>query len=165
MVNAGDFPRLDGPMLWVLSKSYADVIARDLLERTTVAPLVFGGTDEIPTDIRVPSNRALRRTLGGTATSLNVRMAIQWLGLAAKSGLTSTQTRERWEEWSAGAEQADVYDRVPLSDTAILDFIRALRRADNRLTKTRALRQLRDAGHACEQRRFGALFNNAGVTR
>ena len=126
--------------------------------------LVFGGSNQIDPAIRVPSDRSLRRSLGGTTTSLNVRMATKWLEIAATTGLTSAKTKDRWDEWRDTASSADNYDRIPLSDEAITEFIHALRRADHGLSKTRALRQLRDAGHACEQRRFGTLFNNAGVT-
>lgn len=157
-------PVLEGATLWVLSRTYADVMAGALGEKSANPPtLVFGGSDLIDPTIRVPSNRSLRRALGGTATSLNVRMAIQWLRLAATTGLTSTETHSRWQTWCDSASSPDNYDRAPLSDEAIAAFIHALRRSDHRVTKTRALRQLRDAGHACEQRRFGALFNNAGV--
>lgn len=157
-------PVMEGPMLWVLSESYARVIATDLLERSATDDLlVFGGSAEVPAEHRVPSNRALRSHLGGTATSLNLRMASRWIEIAGTRDVFAEGMRDFWDAWCTGVEQHDRYDRTPVTDGAVLDFIRALRRTEPTLTKTRALRQFRDAGLACEQRRFGALFVQAGA--
>ncbi|MFC7504229.1 hypothetical protein, partial [Nocardioides sp. GCM10030258] len=148
----------------VLSESYAKVIAADLLTRAdTGGLLVFGGSEDIPAGLRVPSNRALRHALGGTATSLNLRMAIRWTELAGADGVHSPVVRDRWQQWAAGAEHHERWNREPMTDGAVLEFITALRRLEPALTKSRALRHLRDAGMACEQRRFGALFTQSGA--
>lgn len=54
------------------------------------------------------------------------------------------------------------YDRDDRSDEAVRHFIRQRLLDDPGLTKTRLLREFRDAGNRCEQKRFGRLF--AGVS-
>ena len=49
-------------------------------------------------------------------------------------------------------------ERKPMSDEQVLTFIRGELKKDGRATKTRLLRALRDSNKACEQSRFGALF-------
>ncbi len=153
---------LSGPMMWVLSKDYSKVIADDMLARTNGDPLlVFGGSVDVPSDRRVPSNRQLRRALGGTANSLNLRMAVQWLELSSACGAFSAEAPERWHDWCTEAERPESYNRARLSDETILELIQAFREKDPDITKSRALRQLRDSQLACEQRRFGTLFQQA----
>jgi hypothetical protein len=45
-----------------------------------------------------------------------------------------------------------------MTDEQLSRLIRRLKGADPDLSATRALRQVRDAGIACEQKRFGQLF-------
>lgn len=163
-VAPGTAPVLGGPMMWVLSQSYGRVIAADLLAHSNPTDLlVFGGSDDVPASVRIPANKALRRPLGGTATSLNLKTAIRWLKLSGTDGAFATSTRERWNSWVARTEHRESYDRQRMTDAAVVDFVQALRRSDPYLSKTRALRLLRQAGLACEQRRFGVLFAQAQV--
>ncbi|MFC6154813.1 hypothetical protein [Nocardioides yefusunii] len=157
-------PALKGPMLWVLSQSYSAAISQHLLAYADTAELlVFGGSDHIAPAQRMPSDRSLRSSLGGTANGLNLRMAIRWLELAEDGGLFTAATRERWNAWAAVSRRTEVHGRMTLSDSAVLDFIGSLRSSDPGIPKTRALRLLRDAGYACEQRRFNTLFEPTGA--
>lgn len=153
-----------GATLWVMSKGYSKVLAEDLLAKTSDDRLlVFGGSDEVPRAHRVASNRGLRHALGGTANSLNLRMAVRWLELSKAGEAFSAASHTRWQEWTVTAERSETLHRDRMTDDAVLDFIRSLRRTDLGLTKTRALRRLRDAGLACEQGRFGTLFVQTGA--
>ena len=97
-----------GRHLWVLSESYSRVIGTDLLETFAADDLVvFGGSSEMPTHARVHSDRALRRALGGTVTSLNVRTAIQWLLLSRGTSPFSTRARDVWQDWSEQARHRE----------------------------------------------------------
>lgn len=49
-----------------------------------------------------------------------------------------------------GGEQHD--------DASVRSFIMQLLRTDRQIPKTRALRAFRNAGNKCEQKRFGALY-------
>lgn len=157
-------PPLKGPMIWVLSRSYSAAIGQHLLAHADTSDLlVFGGSDHIGSVQRVPSDRSLRNVLGGTANGLNLRMATRWLELAEPGELFAGATRGHWDAWAAESRRPEVHGRTTLTDSAVLDFIRSLRNNDPGLTKTRALRQLRDAGYACEQRRFNTLFDLRGT--
>jgi len=150
------------PALWVLSESYSRAIATDLL--ATLGPsdlLVFGGSKEVPDEMRIPADRSLRRALGGTVTSLNARAATQWLSLAGGDSPFGDRARGRWRDWAEEARHHEKYDRTPLTDSAVLDYVGKLRGQNPGVSKTAALKSLRSAGMACEQRRFSALFREA----
>ena len=159
-------PRADAPRggraVWVLSEAYSRVIGDDLLERLAPAELlVFGGSKEIPDGVRIASNRSLRRALGGTVTSLNVRAATQWLRLSSNAGLFTDRAHELWRDWSDQARHPEQSIRRPMSDRAVLAFVEELWRQQPEISKTRALEKLRESGAACEQRRFSSLFQQA----
>ena len=65
------------------------------------------------------------------------------------------------------AKTADLpaFDGSRLSDDATLRWIASATAADPTLTVTRALRQLRDEGFACEQSRFSELFGRRVAAR
>jgi len=150
---------LTGPILFVLSEQYSRVLAPEisrLSDRHDV--LVVGGSRDVPEHMRLPADRGLRQTLGGTATSLNVRTAVAWLERLDGPTLVSDEVRASWASWAESARRTEVYNRQPLSDEGVMDFIRHLREGEPTMSKTRALRQLRDSGLACEQHRFGDLF-------
>ncbi len=151
-----------GRAICVLSDAYSRVIYEDLIER--IAPeefLVFGGSNEVPDSVRIASDRALRRALGGTATSLNVRAATQWLLLSRRTDPFADSTKGAWRAWSEQMRYDEIYDRQPLTDSAVVEFVHALRCRQPEITKTAALKALREAGMACEQRRFSTLFQQA----
>jgi len=153
---------LNAPTLLVLSKNYADAMAQDLNQldgRDDV--VIFGGSDAVPTELRVPADRGLRAALGGTATSLNLRTAIAWVNRLPAPTISGNRDHAAWRTWASTTSQAEVYNRQTLSDLQVLDFVLNARRADPALSKSRALRLLRDSGHACEQRRFSELFQSA----
>lgn len=153
-----------GRALWILSEAYSRVIGRQLLEATDPADLlVFGGSKGIDASVRVPSDRSLRRALGGTATSLNVRSAIQWLSLADGNDPFTDAVRESWNSWARDKRHPEMFDRKPVSDRAVLEFVEGLRARHPRISKTSALKVLREAGMACEQRRFSTLFEQAAA--
>lgn len=159
-------PRTSAPVggraLWVLSESYSRAIGTDLLDST--APnelLVFGGSREIPDDFRIASDRWLRQALGGTTTSLNLRAATQWLTLTRNTDPFAEDAQVLWRDWSERSRRQEEYNRKAMSDSAVLEFISALRTHDPAISKTRALKSLRDSGLACEQRRFSDLFQQA----
>jgi hypothetical protein len=148
--------------IWVLSEAYSRVVGQQLLEDTAPSDLlVFGGSKEISDSVRVPSDRELRRALGGTVTSLNVRSATQWLSLSNGEDPFTSAARDKWRTWSHEVRHREVFDRKPMSDPAVVAFISELRVRQPSISKTGALKVLREAGMACEQRRFSTLFQQA----
>lgn len=152
-----------GPTLFVLSESYAQAMASDLnclRDRDDV--LVFGGADIIPPHQRIRADLGLRRALGGTATSINLRMATAWASRLNGGQLVSERIRAEWEAWAHKVRVVETYNRQSLTDDALIALIKDLRITEPSISKTRALRRLRDSGVACEQRRFGELFQLSG---
>lgn len=151
-----------GRAIWVLSESYSRVVSQQLLAETAPSELlVFGGSKDVCENVRVPSDRALRHALGGTVTSLNVRSAIQWLSLSQGEDPFTSAARATWRVWSHENRRHEVFDRKPMSDSAVLEFVGELRARHPGISKTSALKLLREAGMACEQRRFSTLFQQA----
>jgi hypothetical protein len=110
--------------------------------------------------VRVPADASLRYALGGTLTSLNVRMASSWLEHCTSGTLTAPQTRSAWGEWAATVARKERYARAPMTDEAVLVFIRSMKTRHPDYSRTRLLRLLRDEGLACEQKRFGNLYTS-----
>ncbi|MGW7751263.1 hypothetical protein ACWGK6_06775 [Streptomyces violaceusniger] len=149
-----------GPVLMVLSEVYAKAMEAELRAVAAVASeaLLFGGVDEIAGIQRVPADAGLRRILGGTLTSLNVRMAASWLHHCRDGELTSTATNDSWKKWAAGESRPEQHNRQPMTDEQVAAFIRKQTASQPGISRTRLLRALRDEGRACEQSRFANLY-------
>jgi len=147
----------------VLSETYASALDADLarLAETPGDHLLVGGSREIAGLTRLRSDLGLRHVLGGTAGSLNLRMAEAWLRKLTEPKLTDAQRMKGWVTWADGVRKTERYDRRTLTDALVLEFIETLRAQHPGTSRTRALRMLRDSGHACEQARFANLFAQA----
>ena len=149
----------------VLSETYASALDADLA-LWAEAPgdhLLFGGSRDVPGLTRLRSDLGLRHVLGGTAGSLNLRMAEAWLRNLSEPKLTDAQRMKGWVTWVGEVRRTERYDRKALTDALVLEFIQNLRVQHPGTSRTRALRILRDSGHACEQARFASLFAQAVV--
>ncbi|MFM8857142.1 MAG: hypothetical protein ACKOI2_08060 [Actinomycetota bacterium] len=157
----------DERVLLVLSETYARAMNDELtsLARRGGDLLLVGGsrdTDGLP---RIPADMGLRRQLGGTASSITLRMARRWLAKSRGGTLYNTATSRRWLKWADSVSELERYDRTPTDDPTLRELIRHLKAADPSLSATRALRKLRDSGVACEQKRFGRLFHSTEGAR
>lgn len=150
-------------VLLVLSAPYASAMHADLgrLADASKDVLLVGGAVDLPGVPRLPADKTLRTALGGTATSLNLRTANAWLGRLRGDGLHSPEGRKSWENWVREVRIRESFDRRSLTDAAIAQFIVRLRQEAPAISCTVALRSLRDSGYACEQGRFGRLFQQA----
>lgn len=150
-----------GRALLVLSDIYADALHDDLvrLGRAGLDVLLVGGSRPVDGLERLAPRLDLRSELGGSATSLNTRMAMRWLELLEPGEpLASSRARRAFDDWASEAAVVERYDRAPMSDDEVRSEVRALLSGDPSISASRALRQLRDGGRACEQRRFHRLF-------
>jgi hypothetical protein len=148
------------PVLLVLSESYARAMDADLVKLSECGGnyLLVGGWRTIEGLPRLAADRDLRQVLGGTVSSLSLRMARRWMTRLSGSGLFSTTDAARWSRWARDARRSETYQRAPMPDDELSALIRDLMRDQSDLSATRALRIIRERGFACEQKRFGALF-------
>lgn len=156
---------LRGPILMVLSRAYATVMSSDLevLGGRGDDVLLIGGAGDVSGITRLPADRGLRSVLGGTATGLTMRMAQRWLEGLTHPSLTSTERMGEWQTWAEEVRRIDSWDRQPLDDHEVLQFIREACDGDPTMSRTRALRKLCDSGKACEQSRFAVLYRRAVI--
>ena len=152
---------LRGPAIVVLSDAYSRVLECDLdrLADRNHEVTVFGAHREFRAAATFLPDKALRSALEGTVSSLNQRMATQWLSLLPKNGkLGSEQHALRWREWVAAERHPEVYNRKRMDDQSVMEWIRRARTSTPRLSASAALSRLRFEGLACEQKRFKAIF-------
>lgn len=149
-----------GRALVVLSETYAQAMHRDLLAlgATGAEVVLIGGASDLDGVTRVPANAALRRALGGTLTSLNVRTAASWLEHCTPGRLITPTAQARWAGWAAQAAHRELYARTPVPDETVISFIKEMKHLHPDSSRTRLLRLLRDKGMACEQKRFADLY-------
>jgi hypothetical protein len=153
-----------GPVLVVVSDAYSRVVDKDLetLSRRNPDVTIVGGHREFGSATVIRSDKSLRSALGGTVTSLNQRMAIQWLSLKPGGAeLGSVRHARLWGEWVECEQRPETFDRQRMDDHAVTEWIRHARRTIPSLTRTSALAELRAQGFACEQKRFNSLFDTA----
>jgi hypothetical protein len=150
----------DDRVLLVLSENYARAMHGDLEELAARGGdlLLVGGAKTVEGLPRLPADMGLRRHVGGTASSITLRMARRWLAHRKSHDLYHPQDARRWSSWAGSVSNLERYDRKPASDAEVRGHVVRLKTTDPSLSATRALRILRDAGIACEQKRFGELF-------
>jgi hypothetical protein len=127
--------------------------------------LLVGGWRSIDGLPRLPADRDLRHALGGTMSSLGLRMARKWMTRKSSTHLYSQSDATRWESWARRVRRSEQYQRATQTDTELLELISVLVSDEPNLSASRALRIVRDRGIACEQKRFGALFRSVGGAR
>ena len=104
----------------------------------------------------LPCDGGLSASLGGTLTSLNARVA----RFLFRSQAPAEPTIDHMAALVRSIENRTVAppSRTPQSDIEVARFIRAALKKSPPISKTRLLEELRAAGKACEQKRFGELY-------
>jgi len=111
---------------------------------------------------RIPSSDKLigLEEFGGTQLALNARLA-RWAILSAGTHNFDPDTMMAAAKRNNDrAPKRDRYKRNSMTIAELQDFIRDARQNNQLTTYTRLLRELRDSGRACEQKKFKALFND-----
>ena len=153
-------------------RSYVDAIADDLAlaaSRLAVPErLIIFGSGECPDDrlrrswVRVPAQ--VRLAVGGALNSLFVRVARCTLVENGPSHANVPVARAVVDRLAASVERPADTRREKASDQQIADWIVGELRNEERISKSAALRRFRDSGRACEQNRFGHLFDEVQVS-
>jgi hypothetical protein len=105
----------------------------------------------------LPSDARLQSIVGGARRSLNTRLAARILQ-EVRNPPKASSLRSRYAKLLNEQPPIEKYDRQPLSDSEVKEFIRKQLRSNPRLQHSPLLRILRDSNMACEQKRFGSLY-------
>ena len=89
---------------------------------------------------------------------VNVRVVRRVLERADTDSLRRPKLHRRIRRWMRDAAPLERYDRQAMTDSEVIVFIRRAVRKQIDVRHTRLLRQLRDSGRACEQKRFKRIF-------
>jgi hypothetical protein len=110
----------------------------------------------------VVSEGRLTNVVGGALPSLHARVAAHMLREARPQAFTATALRTLCAQIASKTAPRRSYDRRPMSDDEVMEFIRrATAHESSRASPTGLLRELRSNGRACEQKRFKRLFEEA----
>ena len=156
----------DSALAVCVGRGYLAAVSDDLARATTRLSdpqrLMVFGSGECPDPriadswIQVPAKA--RQALGGSLASLSVRAAKQVLGSGQLSALNARLARSRISALTRSLDELPQIHGRKQTDDEIVDWIMTEALGSPGLTKTTALRRLRDSGRACEQSRFGDLF-------
>jgi hypothetical protein len=156
-------------MLVVLSGTYLRSCAHDVhgaaerLRRPEQLSIISSPAT-VPAELQqfmLPADARLQGLLGGSLQALNVRVAERILREA--DSFERPALAECLVTLARGRTRLKASPRASMTDADLHDFITG-RWADG-CTHSGLLRQLRDAGFACEQRRFARLFAAADRSR
>lgn len=157
--------------LLALSAAYVDACRDDITAAATQLPdpdrlmvISAGARNTGPlADLIVPADARLQAATGGTRQALNARIA----ALLLAAGITSrAQATCYLAELLAAQPPVPRYERKQLSDNEVAEMIARRLAQVPGMSASRMLRELRDAGYACEQQRFAGLHRQvAGAAR
>jgi hypothetical protein len=106
-------------------------------------------------DFAVPADARLQAHFGGTRRALNARIA----GYLIERGIRGKEeASEQLAQLLAAQPPIARYNRRKLSDPEVLDAIAVRLAQKPSLSASQMLRELRDVGLACEQRRLTRLY-------
>lgn len=151
-----------------VGRSYLDAVAADLValverlgdpERVMVfaSGTALAGLEECW--VTVPGS--LRLTLGGSLSSTSPRAAMAVLAGLGTAPPDADTARGIVAKLAATTGELPSFDRRRQCDDMILEWILDHLAEVPKGNKTAALRRFRDEGNACEQARFGRLFDHA----
>ncbi len=157
----------DAVLLVIASPAYIAAMADDLAEACACLTdpqrliVISRRANSLPEWLKphvVPSEAPLSGVLGGSRGSLHARTARRVLQEAATVPLRAEVLGPHYERLLSTMESVTAPARVKLADDDVRRFIREAIAGNQGLACSAALRSLRKAGQACEQRRFGGLY-------
>ena len=161
---AAEYP--DTPMIVAASRNYLTAVyddlldAREMLNESNLLSIISAGTAQLDdlTGSIVPADGKLRHYVGGILRSLNVRLMRHILKEMPRGKLTLKRITAKFHGMLDAAPELTKFDRTPMTDSAVRNFIRLSIRKRPKVGHTPLLRELRASGNACEQKRFRQLF-------
>jgi hypothetical protein len=96
--------------------------------------------------------------LGGARSSLGIRTARAILQKLVGHSVNLTSAREVVAELVSCHGVATIYNRKPVTDAQVIEYVLGELSRNRAISYSRALRHFRDAGFACEMKRFRKLY-------
>jgi len=157
------FPRT--PMVVALSVDYLRAVKEDLaatfhnqffLEHLSIVSCGTRERHSVWRNNLLPCDGSMSRALGGTLTSLNVRVVRRLFQLWGGAAPTVEHLAKLTGQ--IGHQSRSICKRAPSRDSEVADFIYSRLNKAPGISKTKLLGEFRNAGQACEQRRFGEIY-------
>ena len=156
----------DRIFLVVLSKSYLKAVdedlvnARDILDDPSQLVIISTGTNShsLLSKNLLPSGSDFRGMVGGVLNTLNIRLAEKVILESKQHTINSKTLNTIYSKLLDEQPPLTKYNRERLPVGKIEEYIRNAITKNAKATKTKLLRDYRDEGFACEQRKFYALF-------
>jgi len=152
------------PMIVALSKTYLQAVLHDLTNAAEAmgkkADLLLVSTGTPPgglEEVQLPCDARFVTSLGGTRTSLNARVANRIIATSDQHEFDSAKVRGLLQKDLEQLKDILRYDRRKRTDLEIRNWIRTRLNIDSS-SRSSLLRELRNGGLACEQRRFAGLY-------
>ena len=102
------------------------------------------------------------KELGGSRISLNIRLTKYLMENIDTTSSIANQINSRYKDLISVSEPAQKFKRTKLSDEELIDFIKdeMMDLTNLKVSASMLLRQLRNKGLACEQKRFSKLYKS-----
>jgi len=157
------------PMIVALSKTYLQAVLHDLTRAADAMGkkadllLVSTGTpSDSLEEVQLPCDARFLTSLGGSRTSLNARVADRIIATSDRHQFDSAKVRNLLQKDLDRSKDILRYDRRKQTDFEIRNWIRTRLNIDC-FSRSSLLRDFRDSGFACEQRRFAELYEEASA--
>lgn len=152
--------------LLVLPPDYFRALSEDLSESLTrlgnASQLIILSSDEKSchwlADNTIKIDARLQSFLGGARSSLGIRMARTILQELHGKVANLASARQLVAELIMHRGVTKTYDRAPVYDARVMELISEEFSRNPSISYSQALRNFRDAGFACEMKRFRRLF-------
>ena len=154
------------PLIFVASDVYLRAVGSDLedarnaLADPRLLTIVSGGgtPSGVLRSHLLPCNARLQSLLGGALMSLNVRAVRRIMSRVERWPLRCDDLAAEFQELVDAQPDFEQPQRRSMTDDKVQQFIRRHLAKNPLLCVSPLLRQFRDSGFACEQKRFGRLF-------
>jgi hypothetical protein len=160
-------PRSNGALVIAAGAAYLTAVEADLegvstaaVNEETVSVISAGARGN---GTLLPVSGKLRGVVGGTDSALNARTLRLLAATAVEHEFRHSEMKRVLKRVTRYAKPTVRQPGLAASDAAIGKEIRTRRRADPGLSRTRALREIRADGIACEQDRFAAIWTSLVV--
>jgi hypothetical protein len=160
-------------VLVALSSSYQQALSNDLkvIARSGKQVIVMSGSKQagclkgIANIHHVETGQWLRMVLGGSTPCVGIKFALRILQADKWHSIDEIENelKKLERQYSNGkTDKLPVFDRIPRTDAEVKSWIMQLLKTKKKdgvkHSKPGFLLEFRNAGYACEQKRFGALF-------